>query len=255
MSRRSVFTVKGSLAMSSSAADVVRRQPALVHALAEQRHAARRRAARSPCSRWSCSSRSCGSGRKSGALAGMESGCRRRSSARSCMASPVGGQRRVRRDSAARGRARTPARLTSCSFGGKLARIASSQCCFGNVAGARSSMPEQRDVQALRCLGSAPASIASGVISTPPGLQACWRLVSTCVGSSTTRKSASPGGHHRAEHLGAEAHVAGDRAAALAHAVDFALLHVEARRGRRRRPGCRRPSARPGRPARRSRRW
>jgi len=81
---------------------------------------------------------------------------------------------------------------------------------------------------------------ASGVINTPSGLRK-WRWGSTCVGSSTSRKIRFARRHHRAEHRVPKAHVAADRTAALAHALDFALLHVKAGAHRPRRRECPRP--------------
>ena len=68
---------------------------------------------------------------------------------------------------------------------------------------------------------------ASGAISTP-AWRSWWTVDLDLVGRQHDQEIGLAGRDHGAEDLRAEAHVAGDRAAALAHAVDLGLLHVEA---------------------------
>ena len=96
---------------------------------------------------------------------------------------------------------------------------------LGRCPGARSARPSSATLRLLalrrRPRRRRPAR------SARRRARACARLFSTWSAASTTRKSASPAGTIGLSTRGAEAHVAGDRAAALAHAVDLALLHVQ----------------------------
>ena len=100
-------------------------------------------------------------------------------------------------------------------------------CCqqSGSMSNCAPSTPKRARFK-LRRAGSVPGSIRAAVSKTPPAQAGAMAL--HLVFGQHDEEVGLAGRHHGAEHPRAETHVAGDRSAALAHAVDFGLLHVQA---------------------------
>ena len=100
-------------------------------------------------------------------------------------------------------------------------------CCQqdGSISNCWLSRPNSARFR-LRREGSVAGSTRAEVSNTPPAQPAA--IAFHLVFGQDDEEVGLAGGHHGAQDPRAETHVAGDRAAALAHAVDFGLLHVQA---------------------------
>ena len=141
-------------------------------------------------------------------------------------------------------------RLASCNASGKMRRIAASHSCSENCK-CRLRTPSSATLR-LFLLRSLLSSICDG-LDEDAALAQNGCIHRHLVGRRGHQKIGLALRHHGAEDLRAEAHVAGDRAAALAHAVQFAFLHVQAGVEGDVGHDVGGTSARPARPARRSR--
>ena len=130
------------------------------------------------------------------------------------------------------------ARLASSAAAGRLRPSARSRFRGGTADSGSERRAARRSC--FSCWAGGTRRSAEGSMSRPPAASA-GAVHFDLVGRDDDEKIRFAFRDHGAEDALAEAHVARNRAAALAHAVKLALLHVDAGRRRRRRPGCRRP--------------